>query len=187
MRLEGRHGQTSANPALAARSSAAPGGGGGISSDIARTNASSSSIRNATLWRFSKPMVEMEGYPFSAEVPSGPIHPCVVVTEVIAAPLHWTPSAPVKLPTAVETTTRESRVNSTTKACRLAGVRRQIRQMPLAALPKSPAAPSDAVGCGTECALPLRPSRQARSGRHRLPSAYGPSKQTRARRTVSDR
>jgi len=46
--------------------------------------------------------------PFSAEVPSGPIRSCVVVTEVIAAPLHWTPSAPGKLPTAVATNTRES-------------------------------------------------------------------------------
>ena len=45
--------------------------------------------------------------PFSAEVPSGPIRSCVVVTEVIAAPLHWTPSAPGKLPTAVATNTRE--------------------------------------------------------------------------------
>ena len=32
---------------------------------------------------------------FSAEVPCGPIRAAKVVTEVIASPLHWSPSAPV--------------------------------------------------------------------------------------------
>ena len=36
---------------------------------------------------------------FSAEVPFGPIRATKVVTEVLASPLHWSPSAPVN-PTA---------------------------------------------------------------------------------------
>ena len=48
---------------------------------------------------------------FSAEVPLGPIRTCVVVTEVIAEPLHWNHCAPVR-PTAVATNTRETRFRS---------------------------------------------------------------------------
>ena len=48
---------------------------------------------------------------FSAEVPFGPIRASKVLTEVIACPLHWSPSAPVN-PTA-KATNAKSHVNIT--------------------------------------------------------------------------
>ena len=46
-------------PEFMARISAACGGGGGMSASMTRTNSSSSPIRNALLWRFSNPMVDV--------------------------------------------------------------------------------------------------------------------------------
>ena len=51
-------GYAGTRPELAARSSAAPGGAGGISVIMSLINSTSSSIRKALLWRFSKPSVE---------------------------------------------------------------------------------------------------------------------------------
>ncbi len=54
-----------------ARILAASGGGGGMSATIAATKASSSSIRNALLNRFSKPMVD-DGLPLSERPQTDP-------------------------------------------------------------------------------------------------------------------